>query len=1577
MNLLLIFTAILALSMAQRPSLIAEPLTSLPIDPVATTPEPMINATYWLAMSNKVRPGLPFQFSAQLLDGQSPVEVTIVFKDQKGSRTLLEPPPFTVNPGTVQTFSIDIPLNMPSPLDTEGQYWYAASYTVLVQGLGPDTNFKHTEYVTYEEKSFSTFLQTDKGMYKPGQKVLFRVLTVYPDMTAVHGEPYDIYIEDANGNRIRQWLGVQDPNGRGVVELWLQLADEVPTGEWTITAEILGKEEKKTFTVDNYVLPRFEVEVKLPSFALSTDSLMSIEVKATYTFGQPVTDGTVLMAIRHKYHRAEDDTLYKKGKLNKDGILTIEVAHKEILKMISSTKTYVTSLDWQEIKVEANVTETQTRRMMSGSAETRFYNTPIKMRFVDEVAPTNYKPGLQYTIYTEIRKQDDSLFLPEEYGNMTIYFNVTYEVPLSKEELDAMKAEDASKTNAGGSTGSGSGTASSGGLGTSEPLLVDARSIAVAPTFGQYYPSTKTVVLRLDEAQRTQKPPSTGWLTLTFDTPINATQLTVKAWSVKPFEVSTSKWLNKATSPSNTFLQMNVGTEKPKVGTEFKVTAISTEAMPALTYQIFAKGVLLETHVVPAPPNYSSSVEFSFMVTRMMTPTLSLVAFYVREENHEVVVDAQSLSVDGLFQSPMSIEFSKMEAEPGDKVDVTVKAATDSLVYLLSADKSAILLKGGNDITQEDVTRDMAEYSFGGGFAPWRFMFICGWPSPYGGSNAASVLRNAGVIFLSDVLVYSGEDLSKDRTDGGTEMPAIEEEGLGGGLPDSNVNGGSSDFTQADVVRKFFPEVWLWEISYITPDSGGQVVIPATVPDTLTTWITTGFSIHPDLGLSITEKPTELVVKRPMFVTLDLPMTIIRGENYCFTATVFSYYNGTLPIMVTLDKSDKFDNIHVGIDRQKVKLTTEKAYYSYFLGDVEMNEMRSVSYCFVPLELGDIPVKVSALTTVQGLSDAVERIVDCKPEGVPRAKSIASIADLSQTGMWSSTVNIDFPPIAVSGSERLEVSASGNVLASVFDGLEELMRMPYGCGEQNMLNFAPNIFLLQFYITTGTLTSEVKDKAVRYMLAGYMKENQYQHEDGGYSTFGPGDRPASTWLTAFVMKCYAQAEQQHHEDDSLVAIDRDVMAKGLNFLISKQSKDGSYVEAGVVFHKEMQGASAEEGVALTAYTLIGMYESHRVFQNGNDTFSLKMTELIENSIEMATNYLSGKLNTLTDSYDICVTTYALTLVDATTKETAFNLMESKAIINGNGKYWARPSPPQEERYHWSATTDSINIEMTAYALLVYSLRPNAVSNGLPVLRWLTQNKGPNAGFYSTQDTIIGLQALSVFGAELYSDEDIPMKMTVEYQDADGNDLAHEFLLNKENELLLQIARINYTNNAPKELNLKVQTVSGGKGPNNAVVETTLRYNVLEKVNTKKYILSFNLTQTNNGFSLDINVKAPAGEKRSMSILAVEKTPGYTPELDLLEKAKNVSRVEDKEGFINIYYDSDVIDSEGVSVRAQFLRAPSGALTKPKPRTIKVYDYYSPQYEASQTYQLTQVPNSEFCSAVPGAGACVVVQNGNS
>ena len=47
-----------------------------------------------------------------------------------------------------------------------------------------------------------------------------------------------------------------------------------------------------------------------------------------------------------------------------------------------------------------------------------------------------------------------------------------------------------------------------------------------------------------------------------------------------------------------------------------------------------------------------------------------------------------------------------------------------------------------------------------------------------------------------------------------------------------------------------------------------------------------------------------------------------------------------------------------------------------------------------------------------------------------------------------------------------------------------LLAMPFGCGEQNMLQFAPNVYILEYLQSTHQLTTEIKDKAVVFLQGG-------------------------------------------------------------------------------------------------------------------------------------------------------------------------------------------------------------------------------------------------------------------------------------------------------------------------------------------------------------------------------------------------------------------------------------------------------------------------------------------------------------
>ena len=59
-------------------------------------------------------------------------------------------------------------------------------------------------------------------------------------------------------------------------------------------------------------------------------------------------------------------------------------------------------------------------------------------------------------------------------------------------------------------------------------------------------------------------------------------------------------------------------------------------------------------------------------------------------------------------------------------------------------------------------------------------------------------------------------------------------------------------------------------------------------------------------------------------------------------------------------------------------------------------------------------------------------------------------------------------------------------MGSSISGIEKLLKMPYGCGEQNMVNFAPSMFIRAYLENVGQLTPNVREKSIRFMTLGEL-----------------------------------------------------------------------------------------------------------------------------------------------------------------------------------------------------------------------------------------------------------------------------------------------------------------------------------------------------------------------------------------------------------------------------------------------------------------------------------------------------------
>eukprot|EP00438_Fugacium_kawagutii_P019100 Skav234728 [mRNA] locus=scaffold634:699873:710422:- [translate_table: standard] len=80
---------------------------------------------------------------------------------------------------------------------------------------------------------------------------------------------------------------------------------------------------------------------------------------------------------------------------------------------------------------------------------------------------------------------------------------------------------------------------------------------------------------------------------------------------------------------------------------------------------------------------------------------------------------------------------------------------------------------------------------------------------------------------------------------------------------------------------------------------------------------------------------------------------------------------------------------------------------------------------------------------------------------------------------------------SVSWVYQKSVTVVGDLLGPSISGLDRLLQIPTGCGEQNMITLAPNVYVAKYLLATGKMT-----------LGRYGRELTYRHGDGSFSAFG-------------------------------------------------------------------------------------------------------------------------------------------------------------------------------------------------------------------------------------------------------------------------------------------------------------------------------------------------------------------------------------------------------------------------------------------------------------------------------------------
>ncbi|MCI0475331.1 MAG: hypothetical protein L0Y55_03735, partial [Anaerolineales bacterium] len=218
-------------------------------------------------------------------------------------------------------------------------------------------------------------------------------------------------------------------------------------------------------------------------------------------------------------------------------------------------------------------------------------------------------------------------------------------------------------------------------------------------------------------------------------------------------------------------------------------------------------------------------------------------------------------------------------------------------------------------------------------------------------------------------------------------------------------------------LRQYFPETLYFNPQVITNENG-TATLDIPLADSITTWrlAVTASSQRGELGAS----SKGIRVFQDFFVDLDLPVALTQNDEISIPVAVYNYLTTAQKVRLQIEKQPWFE-----LQDQSEKTLT-----------IASNDIDVVYFRIKALNFGMQKLKVTALG--EKMSDAIQREIRVYPDGKPFETT---------TSNWlkdATTQVVEIPAQAIPGASRVEVKIFPGVVSQVINGLDGLLRMPFG-----------------------------------------------------------------------------------------------------------------------------------------------------------------------------------------------------------------------------------------------------------------------------------------------------------------------------------------------------------------------------------------------------------------------------------------------------------------------------------------------------------------------------------------------------
>ena len=529
-------------------------------------------------------------------------------------------------------------------------------------------------------------------------------------------------------------------------------------------------------------------------------------------------------------------------------------------------------------------------------------------------------------------------------------------------------------------------------------------------------------------------------------------------------------------------------------------------------------------------------------------------------------------------------------------------------------------------------------------------------------------------------------------------------------------------------VRSYFPEALYINPEIIT-DQHGEASIVIPMADSITTWRMAMVASTQKGALGA--GTASLKVFQDFFVDLDLPVTLTQGDRVSIPVAAYNYSGAPGQVTLNLQPADWF------------ALVNDPANKTV---SVESGRVGGSQFTIEAKRIGKFKLTLSA--KMPGRADIMVRDI----EVIPNGRELTEVFN----GRLESSVQHDvaFPRDAIQGASTVFVRLYPGPLSQVVEGMDALLRMPYGCFEQTSSSTYPNVLALDYMKRSKKLTPEVHAKAEGFITNGYQRLLTFEVPGGGFSWFG--NAPANKILTSYGLMEFSDMAKVHDVDPRLIQ-------RTQQWLASQQKADGRWLSDANFINEGATDRYNSDALRITAY--IG--------------WALAGTKYQGPAVDRAKQYVENHLGARTDSYTLAVIANFATAYEKDhgfTSRAIEQLLQAR--IEKDDKAWWTTEETSVYGAGESATVETTGLAVQA---LLASGQTSAIAR--KALAYLASKKDASGTWGTTQATIMALRALLLSMEKGAADVRGTIEITLNDVPAttlsltpDNNDLFHQFVL---------------------------------------------------------------------------------------------------------------------------------------------------------------------------------------------------------